>query len=89
MYNLGFPNDVAQSAYYPSDQRINYHEIDNSGKIRGDNAIHPENDCEKKSSHDKTIFEVLQASAEDDDEAQTLFSSEDLQVLERTNRLRK
>lgn len=80
-YNLGFPSDIAQSAYYPSDLQINYHEIDKISKIQGDNGFHPENTrLRKESSNHKTIFEVLQASAEQDDEAQALFSSEDLQV---------
>lgn len=34
-YNFGFPSDVAQSAYYPSDQQMNYHEINNANNILG------------------------------------------------------
>lgn len=80
-YNLGFPSDFAQSAYYLSDQQLNYDELDKISKILGDNGIHPENTrLRNKSSNDKTMFEVLQASAEEDDKAQILFSSEDLQV---------
>lgn len=80
-YNLGFPSEVAQSAYYLSNQQINYNEIDKISKILGGNGIHPENTrLRKESSNDKAMFKVLQASAEEDSETQTLFSSENLQV---------
>lgn len=35
LYNLGFPSDVAQSAYYPSDQQMSYYEINNANNILG------------------------------------------------------
>ncbi|MCJ1347462.1 hypothetical protein MMC31_005687, partial [Peltigera leucophlebia] len=64
-YNLGFPSNVAQSMYYPSDQLINHHEIDQVSKILADKSIHPENKrLRKQSSDGKTVFEVLQGSAE-------------------------
>lgn len=43
--------------------------------------VHPENTrLRKESSNDKTMLEVLQASAKEGDETQNLFSSDDLQV---------
>lgn len=80
-YNLGFPSNVAQSMYYPSDQLINYHEIDQVSKVLADKGIHPENTrLRKQSSDGKPVFEVLQASAEEDKKTRTLFSSEVLEV---------
>lgn len=81
-HNLGFPSDVAQSAYYPGNQQVHYHEIDKVSKVLGDRGIHPENTRLRKClRNNKTVFEVLQASAENDDKIQTLFSSEDLEVI--------
>lgn len=80
-YNLGFPSNVAQSMYYPSDQLIKYPEIDQVSKILADKGIHPENTrLRKQSSDDKTVFEVLQASAEEDQKVRTIFLSENFEV---------
>lgn len=80
-YNLGFPSDVAQSMYYLSDQLINYNEVDEVSKILAGKGIHPENTrMRKKLSDDKTVFEVLQASVEEDKKTRTLFSCKDFEV---------
>lgn len=80
-YNLGFPSDIAQSMFYPGDQLISYREVDQVSKIMADKGIHPENTrLQKQSSDDKTVFEFLQASAEEDNGPRTLFSSEHFKV---------
>ncbi|KAI9841904.1 MAG: hypothetical protein M1837_000290 [Sclerophora amabilis] len=67
-YNLGFPSDVAQSSYYPGDLRISRDEISKTREIMEQNAINPENTrLEKKVLGDqKTVLDILQASAEID-----------------------
>jgi dipeptidyl-peptidase III len=89
-YNLGFPSEVAQSAYYPSSQRMTNEDIDKVGAILREKVIHP---LKKLPHGDRTTFSVLQASAEEDKEAQTLFSSNAYEVvLERgdhSNELKK
>ena len=80
-YNLGFPSDVAQSAYYPSNQRISYNEIGKVSRVLAEKGIHPENTrLEKRSRSNKEVFSVLQASVEKDERVQTLLSADDWEV---------
>ena len=62
-FSLGFPSDLAQSAYYPGDQRIIKDEIALVSQALEDRSIYPENTRIRKiQSLGQPIFEVLQAS---------------------------
>ncbi len=81
-FNLGFPSEVAQSAYYPSHDRIDQHEINKINQILGEKGIHPENTrVEKQWNSGRTTLRVIQASADKNKKASSLFSSEDCEVV--------
>jgi dipeptidyl-peptidase III len=72
-YNLGFPSDIAQSAYYPGVSCISRNEISRITKILEENSISPENTRLRKNDSDgRPSFDVLQASVEVDNLAQEL-----------------
>ena len=66
-FSLGFPSDLAQSAYYPGDQHMSKDEIALVSQTLGDHSIYPENTrIQKIQSLKRPIFEVLQASVQRD-----------------------
>lgn len=66
-FSLGFPSDLARSAYYPGDQYMSKDEIALVSQALEDQFIHPENTrIRKVQSFEKPIFEVLQASVQQD-----------------------
>lgn len=70
-FSLGFPSDLAQSAYYPGDHRMSKDEIALVSRALEDQSIYPENTrIRKVHSLEHPIFEVLQASVQQDDFAQ-------------------
>lgn len=70
-FSLGFPSDLAQSAYYPGDQHITKDEIALVSQALEERFIFPENTRIRKNlSLEKPVFEVLQASVQQDDSAQ-------------------
>jgi dipeptidyl-peptidase-3 len=72
-YNLGFPSDIAQSAYYSGMSRVNHNEVNRITKIMEGNSISPENTrLRKHDSNEKPSFDILQASVEADGLAQEL-----------------
>lgn len=69
--SLGFPSDLAQSSYYPGDQRIGKDEIALVSQALEDRFIYPENTRVRKiHSLEQPVFEVLQASVQQDSAAQ-------------------
>lgn len=61
--SLGFPSEVAQSAYYSGDERITREEIDRVSKIVESERVYPENTrIHKESQGDRIVYNVLQAS---------------------------
>ena len=78
-YVLGFPNEIAQSAYYPGNDRITKEEIAIVSQALEENAIFPENTrvCKTRDA-DGVVYKVLVASTKHD--LRTLpFSSAELQ----------
>ncbi|KAL9078491.1 MAG: hypothetical protein Q9157_002579 [Trypethelium eluteriae] len=76
-FNLEYPSDLTQSAYYPGPNTMNEHEIAVVSEAMEQRLIFPENTRIRKeihSSHSK-IFEVLQASVVKDDSALQLPST--------------
>ena len=70
-FSLGFPSDLAQSAYYPGDQRMSKDEISLISQALEDQSIYPENTrIRKVQSLKQPVFEVLQASVQQDGSAQ-------------------
>lgn len=68
-FNLGFPSDTAQSAYYPGPCDIRSEEAEVISQVLQENSIFPENtrirksmECTETGTH---IYDVLLASAED------------------------
>jgi len=79
-YALGFPSDIALSAYYPGPLRITQEEISLVSLALEQRSILPENTRMRKiQEHQPAIFEVLQASVDEDAEPQT-FSPPDSEV---------
>ena len=61
--SLGFPSEVAQSTYYPSNVRIKQEEIERVSKILETRGVYPENTRIEKIFEDgQTVYRVLQAS---------------------------
>lgn len=80
-YNLGFPSDVAQSAYYVHEQQISYEVIDSVSKFASQKGVYLENTRLKKRLHGKKpAFQVLQASIEEDDTPVVLYSGDDYEI---------
>ncbi|KAL1854329.1 hypothetical protein Daus18300_011515 [Diaporthe australafricana] len=75
---LGYPSDTSQSSYYLGNERIRKVELEAIKKIMDVNNIAPENTRLRKvsrseeSTHEQTVFEILQASSEKDPEPQFL-----------------
>lgn len=70
-FSLGFPSDLAQSAYYPGNQLMNKDEIALVSQVLEDRSIYPENTrIQKLQTLEQPIFEVLQASVHKDNSAQ-------------------
>ena len=66
-FNLGYPGDFAQSAYYPGHTVISKEEIAVVSKALEAHSIYSENTrIRKLESNDAPTFEVLQASVEKD-----------------------
>ena len=73
-YSLGYPSEQAQSAYYPSEERISREEIAIVSEALERCSIYPENTrIRKVYSPDTSTFEVLQASAEAEGYAKELL----------------
>lgn len=66
-FSLGFPSDLAQSAYYPGEQWISKDEIALVSQALEDQSIYPENTrIQKVQSSRGPTFEVFQASVQRD-----------------------
>ena len=66
---LGFPSSTAQSAYYPGQCIITQNEIAEISRLLEQHSVFPENTrIQKVDSGEKRIFEVLQASVDQDAE---------------------
>ncbi len=64
-FSLGFPSDITQSNYYPSDERISREEIAAVSRLLEAQSIEPKNTRLRKTTQDgKLVLEVVQASAE-------------------------
>lgn len=71
---LGFPSDVAQSAYYPGELRMSQEEISMVSDILATLTIHPENTRLRKSVvGDRVQYDVLQSSVEEDSQPRVIF----------------
>jgi dipeptidyl-peptidase-3 len=69
-FSLGYPSDVAQSAYYPGDFVITKEEIVLVSKALENRSIYPENTRIRKTKTGiAPVFEVYQASVEKDETA--------------------
>ena len=65
--SLGFPSEVAQSAYYPGELRITQSEVELISGILESEGVYLENmRIEKSSRNGKTLYRVLQASTKID-----------------------
>lgn len=63
--SLGFPSEVAQSAYYPGDIPITRQEVESVSVILEKEGVYPENTrIQKTSENGQIIYRVLQASTE-------------------------
>jgi dipeptidyl-peptidase III len=63
---LGFPSDIAQSAYYPSNEWLTQEELATISKIMEDNSIYLENTRVHKHETDgRIVYDILQASTQD------------------------
>jgi len=61
--SLGFPSEVAQSAYYPGDIPITRQEVERVSRILEKEGVYPENTRVRKSSDNgQIVYRVLQAS---------------------------
>lgn len=81
--NLGYPSATSQSAYYPSKEIVTHEEIEAVTRFMKARNIAPENTRLFKAPRNITfgpedfdVFEILQASAELDDEPQQLADIE-------------
>jgi dipeptidyl-peptidase-3 len=78
---LGFPSDVAQSSYYPGELRISREEISDVSNILTELGIDPENTRLRKSIvGQKSYFDVLQSSVEEDNHPQVVYEDSDLLI---------
>lgn len=68
-FNLGFPSDTAQSAYYPGPGDITSKEVEVISQVLQENSIFPENTRIRKSMKSTEtgtqVYDVLIASADD------------------------
>lgn len=61
--SLGFPSEVAQSAYYPGDIPITRQEVELVSQLLEKEGLYPENTrIQKSSENGKIVYRVLQAS---------------------------
>jgi dipeptidyl-peptidase-3 len=68
---MGYPTEESQSAYYPGSEICTREEIDAVTKIMSTEKIAPENTRLRKNSAEES-FEIIQASAEREDEPKVL-----------------
>lgn len=70
-FNFGYPSKNAQSAYYPGSEPISLQEVAKVSESMQQHSIEPENTRLRKTLEDgKTVYQLLQASAETGDNRQ-------------------
>jgi dipeptidyl-peptidase-3 len=78
---LGFPSDIAQSSYYPGELRISREEISDVSHILTKFGIDPENTrLSKTIVGQKSCFDVLQSSVEEDSLPQVIYDESGLMI---------
>jgi dipeptidyl-peptidase-3 len=69
-YGLGFPSETAQSAYYMADTAITRDDIATISRVLEEHSIFPEDTrIRKVTTLDTVIYEVPQASIEEENES--------------------
>ena len=78
---LGFPSEVAQSSYYPGELRISREEVRDVSNILTKLGVDPENTRLQKSIvGQKSCFDVLQSSVEEDSHPQVIYDDSGLLI---------